>query len=138
MAMHDSAHPQGNGATDSDWPSKPTPRSVVDHARQIKHDATTLASELQRTTTDLENYLTDRVRRRPYATLSMAAGVGYVLGGGLATRMTAVMLGVATRLATALVVKELVERYQPQARESGPNPSGLGAAGQQQRSDHEN
>jgi hypothetical protein len=46
-----------------------------------------------------------RVRRRPYAFLVAAAGVGYVLGGGLFTRTTARLLGVAGRVAALPVIR---------------------------------
>ena len=138
MTMHDSTLSKGNGADDSDWPSvQLAPRSAGDHARQIRRDATTLASEVQSTTADLERYLTDRMRRRPYATLSVAAGLGYVLGGGLASRFTIVVLGVATRLAAAVAVREVAARYQPQAPTPRHNSSGMAAAQRQQRSDHD-
>lgn len=142
-AAHDPEQSIGNGATDSDWQAIDAPRSVGDHARQIRHDATTLAEEVQRTAADVERYLSDRVRRRPYATLSAAAGVGYVLGGGLATRFTVVLLGIATRLATAVAMRELAGRYQPYPATSGPdtndlNTRGSSAARSQQRSNHDN
>ena len=137
-AMHDPAHSNENGVADSDWPAVQVPRSAGDHARQIRHDATTLAEEVRRTAASLEVFLGDRMRRRPYTTLSVAAGVGYVLGGGLATRFTVVLLGVATRLATAVAMREVVGRYQPHTGASGHNTSGPSAARRQQRSDHEN
>jgi hypothetical protein len=46
-----------------------------------------------------------RVRRHPYAFLAAAAGLGYVLGGGLFTRTTARLLGVAGRVAALPVVR---------------------------------
>jgi hypothetical protein len=46
-----------------------------------------------------------RVRRHPYAFLVAAAGVGYVLGGGLFTRTTARLLGVAGRVAALPVIR---------------------------------
>ena len=45
--------------------------------------------------------------RRPYATLAAAAGVGYVLGGGLATPLTRIAIGAMMRLAVALAVREV-------------------------------
>jgi len=116
--MHDPAHSNENGVADSDWPAVQVPRSAGDHARQIRHDATTLAEEVRRTAASLEVFLGDRMRRRPYTTLSVAAGVGYVLGGGLATRFTIVMLGVATRVATALAIREIDERLHAQVSQT--------------------
>lgn len=136
-AMEDPALSKANGATDADWTYVETPRTVGDHARQIRHDATTLVGELQRTAADVENYLTESVRQRPYATLSVAAGLGYVIGGGLATRFTVVLLGVATRLATAVAMREVVARHQPSPVPAGPNTSGPSAVRPEQWSHHE-
>jgi len=57
-----------------------------------------------------------RVQRNPYAMLAGALGVGFVLGGGLFTRLTATIVGAGLRLAvmTALpaIQQTLVERQQ--------------------------
>lgn len=44
--------------------------------------------------------LRGRVGRHPYAMVAAAVGVGYVLGGGLFTRTTARLLGLAGRVAS--------------------------------------
>jgi ElaB/YqjD/DUF883 family membrane-anchored ribosome-binding protein len=98
-------------------------RSLGDHRREIYNDAQTLTSAVRSATDDLERYLTDQVNRRPYSTLGVAAGVGYVLGGGLRSRLTAVLLGVATRLAVALAARELATRLLPGAFTSVQNKS---------------
>ena len=72
---------------------------------------------------DLERYLTEQVEERPYITLGVAAGVGYVLGGGLRSRLTAVLLGAATRLAMAVAARELAARLSPGAAASAHNKS---------------
>ena len=108
--MRDAENSKGNGAAGGSEPPLQAPRSIGDHGRQIHHDAATLAAEVRGTTADLERYLTDQVKRRPYSTLGVAAGIGYVLGGGLSSRLTVVLLGAATRLATALAVRELGAR----------------------------
>ena len=121
-AMRDAEHSKGNGA--SGPPRQPQqPQSLADHARQVHHDAATLAAEVRSTTADLERYLTDQVRRRPYSTLGVAAGIGYVLGGGLSSRLTIVLLGAATRLATALAVRELAARILPRDSTSAQSKS---------------
>lgn len=108
--MPDSENSKGNGAAGGTEPSFQDPRSIADHGRQIRHDAATLAAEVRGATADLEHYLTDQIERRPYSTLGVAVGIGYVLGGGLSSRLTGVLLGAATRLATALVARELGAR----------------------------
>jgi hypothetical protein len=105
-AVRNSATWGANGAAD---PLLQDPRSIGTHARRIQRDAATLAAEVRDTTADVERYLSDRVRNQPYSTLGAAAGVGYVLGGGLRSPLTAVLLGAAARLASVLVVRELAE-----------------------------
>lgn len=90
-----------------------------------------LASDLRKSVLDLEDFLVERLRHQPYATLSVAVTAGYVLGGGLASRFTFVMLNVATRVAAALAIREVSERYQPAATGSAADPSGAGASRQQ-------
>jgi len=98
-------------------------RSLGDHCREIYHDAHALAAAVQEATDDLERYLTEQVEERPYTTLGVAAGLGYVLGGGLRSRLTAVLLGAATRLAMALAARELAARLAPGASASVQNKS---------------
>lgn len=86
------------------------PRSIGEHARRIQRDATSLAAEVRDTRSDLERTLTEQMTDRPWLTLGMAAGAGYLLGGGLRSRLTVVMLGAATRLVTAIAARELGAR----------------------------
>jgi hypothetical protein len=63
--------------------------------------AQSLRRELRTTAADLGRALDlrGRVHRHPYAMVAAAVGVGYVLGGGLFTRTTARLLGLAGRVA---------------------------------------
>jgi len=61
-------------------------------------------------TDGIQHYLAAQVQQRPLRTLGVAAGIGYVLGGGLSARLTVFLLGAATRVATALVARELGTR----------------------------
>lgn len=45
---------------------------------------------------------------QPYATLTVAAGVGYVLGGGVPTAALRMLMGVGGRLAVGHVIARLV------------------------------
>lgn len=99
------------------------PRSLGEHGREIQHDVQTLAAAVQDAADDLERFVTAQVEARPYTTLGVAAGVGYVLGGGLRLRLTRVLLGTATRLAMALATRELAARLSPDASASPQNKS---------------
>ena len=96
----------------------PDARSLGDHCREINHDAHELAAAVHDATDALEGYLKEQVHRQPYVTLGVAAGVGYVLGGGLRSRLTAVLLGAATRVALAVAARELGDRLSPAVKEA--------------------
>jgi hypothetical protein len=113
--MSDSDNPKGNGAATGTARQFQHPRTLGDHGREIYDDAQALAAAVQSATDGVQCYLAEQVERRPYRTLGMAAGIGYVLGGGLRPRLTAVLLAAATRLATALAARELGARLLPGA-----------------------
>ena len=121
--MRDAENSKGNGAAGGTEPPLQYPPSIGDRGRQIHQDVATLTADVRGTTADLERYLTDQVRRRPYSTLGVAAGIGYVLGGGLSSRLTVVLLGAATRLAAALVARELGSRILQSGSASAQNKS---------------
>lgn len=108
--MNDNEMAHTTEAGDATPPATREPRSIGEHARQIQHDATSLAAEVRDTRSDLERTLTEQMTDRPWLTLGMAAGAGYLLGGGLRSRLTVVMLGAATRLVTAIAARELGAR----------------------------
>ena len=121
--MRDTESSKGNGTVGGTDPPLQEPLSIGDRGRQIHHDASMLAADVRGKTADLERYLTDQVNRRPYSTLGVAAGIGYVLGGGLSSRLTVVLLGAATRLAAALVARELGSRIRQSGSASHQNKS---------------
>ena len=106
-------HPEnsnGNGAPREPQRQPREPQSLGDHGRQIHHDAEALAVAVRDATDGVQRYLTAQVKQRPLSTLGVAAGVGYVLGGGLSARLTAMLLGAAARVATGLATRELGAR----------------------------
>lgn len=116
--------PRGTGGEPQDT------RSLAEHCRQVYDDAHALAAAVKGATDELERYLTQRVDDRPYMTLGVAAGAGYILGGGLRSRFTAVLLGAATRVGMALAVREVAARLSPGASASAENTGpreGVGA-----------
>ena len=99
----------GNGAS-SPTERQPNSSSLGDHGRHIQHDAEALAATVRDATDGVQRYLTAQVEQRPFSTVGVAAGVGYILGGGLSSRLTVVLLGAATRVAMALAARELGAR----------------------------
>lgn len=135
--MHGSEHAKGNGAAGVGDSSHHDVHTIGDHGRRLRRDAVALAAEVRSATADLERYLTEEVRRRPYGTLGAAAGIGYVLGGGLSARLTAVLLGTAGRVATALVARELGSWLVGSGSAPVPGQELPTNNGQARRSDHD-
>lgn len=76
---------------------------IVEHTRHVREDAQALAGSLSEAAEEAADYLRVQLQERPYVALGVAAGVGYVLGGGLPSRLTGMLLGVGARLALASV-----------------------------------
>ena len=73
--------------------------------------------------------LKGRVQRNPYGMVAAAIGVGYVLGGGLFTPLTARMLRVGVRLAMLPFVKDELMGMAEAAMHGFSAASGQGAGG---------
>jgi ElaB/YqjD/DUF883 family membrane-anchored ribosome-binding protein len=72
--------------------------------RDAWDDVTSSVGDLYRAA---DTFATEQARERPYVFLGVAAGVGFVLGGGLASRLGATLLGVGSRLAASRLFEEL-------------------------------
>lgn len=84
-----------------------TTRQLGDHARRIRNEAQSLSTAIQDAAGDLERSLKDQCEHRPYMSLAAAAGIGYVLGGGLSSRLTVLMFNMTTKLVMAFLAREL-------------------------------
>ena len=73
---------------------------VIERSRVLRDDAQALAGELRGAVEDINAKLDlhGRMERNPYATLAVAAGIGYVLGGGLFSNFTGRALRMGVRL----------------------------------------
>ena len=89
-------------ATDSDCDQR-----AIDHAKRMAEEARAfkeaVASQAESFTRSID--LRGRVQRNPLAMVAAAAGVGYVLGGGLFSPLTGRLLKVGLRLALIPLVK---------------------------------
>ena len=80
---------------------------ALHHGKALREDAEALAGELRSAAGELQDKLdiAGRMERNPYATLAVAAGLGYVLGGGLFSRFT----GQALRMGVKLMLVPLLK-----------------------------
>jgi len=72
--------------------------------RDAWSDVTSSIGDLYRAA---DAFATEQAHERPYVLLGVAAGIGFILGGGLASRFGAALLGVGSRLAASRIVEEL-------------------------------
>ena len=81
-----------------------TSRTTPTELRDALDDVTSSLGDLYRAA---DTFATEQARERPYLFLGVAAGIGFVLGGGLASRFGATLLGVGSRLAASRLFEEL-------------------------------
>jgi hypothetical protein len=83
-------------------------RGLGDRVGQINQSAQELWSEAQGAVNHLKETLDlkGRVDRHPYGMVLAAVGVGYLLGGGLFSRLTGNLLKLGLRVAALPIVKE--------------------------------
>ena len=86
---------QKNGMNSSTTPTE---------LRDALDDVTSSIGDLYRAA---DTFATEQARERPYLFLGVAAGIGFVLGGGLASRLGATLLGMGSRLAASRIMQEL-------------------------------
>lgn len=96
------AHHGGNGAA-----HPPSARELVEQGERIGHEIASLADAARQAAFGWEDVLRERLRERPYATLAVAAAVGYVLGGGLPTGLIRLALALSGRAALDHLLSQL-------------------------------
>jgi hypothetical protein len=74
----------------------------------LQHDAQILFESLARTGDGLTRSLEEQLQARPLAVLGVAAGVGYILGGGLPSFVTKTALRMGFRAATSFAVGRIL------------------------------
>ena len=77
--------------------------------QQVRRDVGDLTSEVESALGELETVVREQLSQRPYTTLAAAAGVGYVLGGGIPVALTRMMFGLGGRLAFVMLANQLRE-----------------------------
>lgn len=89
---------------------------------EVQEAATRLFTSIGTFSRTADAFVTRQARERPYAMLGVVAAAGYVLGGGLPSRFTAVIGAAAGRLIVAHVMNSLTAEKPPS--EEGGSPEG--------------
>ncbi len=84
--------------------------SMTEHLDAVRTETHQLATTVYDLVADAEAAAREQLSRRPYATLAMAMGVGYVLGGGVPTRLTTLLVSFGARMALQAAAHEVITR----------------------------
>lgn len=82
---------------------------VQQSMQKLTQDGQQLMGALNTVLGSARDMVLKSVEQSPYSTLGAAAGIGYVLGGGLSSALTSMGIKVGTRMVVAKVVKDLVQ-----------------------------
>lgn len=101
-------HYEGDGTT----------ARMREQSRKVRDDLEELASTVMAARSEWETTLREHLTAHPYAGLAAAAGLGYVLGAGVSPALLRTIFGLGTRIALAMVVRELTAPLTAVAGES--------------------
>jgi hypothetical protein len=82
-------------------------RQIYDQTRRVGNELGALADAARQALEGCRALARERLEEQPYATLAVAAGIGYVLGGGVPTTVMRLVFGVGSRLAVERALAQL-------------------------------
>jgi len=84
-----------------------TARELQEQTQRVRQDLAEFGDTARRTMSRWEDVLRDQLTRHPYGVLGAAAGLGYVLGGGVPPLIVRALLGAVGRVAVENAVISL-------------------------------
>ena len=80
---------------------------IYEQSRRVRTDLEELVSAVVDARSEWEDRLRSRLTERPYVGLAAAAGVGYVLGGGISPALLRMAVALGGRVAFAVMMRRL-------------------------------
>jgi hypothetical protein len=87
---------------------RPSARELLQESQRVRDDLSALAGAANHLAHGWQALVREQLARQPYATLAVAAGVGYVLGGGVPTVVVRALVGLGGRWAVERVIARVV------------------------------
>jgi ElaB/YqjD/DUF883 family membrane-anchored ribosome-binding protein len=81
-----------------------------ERSRRLESDARSFAADVEELISDVEDLVRSRLETQPYATLAVAAGAGFVVGGGLTLGVLGTIVRAGVRAALGTLVQGAVAR----------------------------
>jgi ElaB/YqjD/DUF883 family membrane-anchored ribosome-binding protein len=85
---------------------------------EAKDNAMKLLTSVQNVVGIAESAVREQMQARPYMTMGAAAGVGYVLAGGLASSVSRHLVRAGTKAATAFVIGVVLKKVKDAAEDA--------------------
>ena len=86
---------------------------LIKTGQEAKETATKLWSSVRAAAGLVEKAAREQLEERPYTTLGVAAGAGFVLAGGLASSITRGVVAAGTKLALVMLVDQVADAMTP-------------------------
>jgi hypothetical protein len=103
-----SSGPQGGSARSQGGRGTTRPVRIQERGKEAYKEAQALASTVEQAVDEIGQFLREQAEQRPYVSLATAAGIGYVLGGGVPSRLTGFVFGLSSRFAIEMFLRELI------------------------------
>ena len=91
----------------------PSVRELLRESQRLSDDLSALATAAGHAASGWQALMGEQLSRQPYATLAVATGVGYVLGGGVPTGLVRVLFGLGGRWAIERALARFVSTPSP-------------------------
>lgn len=83
-------------------------RKLGKSGREAYDNAQDLIGSVHDVQTQLRDALTHQAKTRPYVAIGTAAGLGFVLAGGLTVRLTSKLMGIGGRMLLSAAAKQVL------------------------------
>src|SRR5262245_22067331 len=84
-------------------------RALDERLLTLRREGEELLATLDDARNDLESVLRAQMQERPYAVLAAAAALGYVAGGGLASRLTRLLFLLGSRVGFEVLSRQALQ-----------------------------
>jgi hypothetical protein len=84
---------------------------IQQKGQRVRREVGDLTTEVEGALSDLEGVVRQQLTERPYTTIAAAAGLGYVLGGGIPVGLSRMMFGLGGRLAFVMLAQQFRDGF---------------------------
>jgi len=96
---------------------------LLNAGKEAKENATKLWSSVRAAASLVEKAAKEQLQERPYTTLGVVAGAGFVVAGGLASSITKSLVSAGTKLAAVALFDQLADAITPKSAAPSSTPS---------------